>query len=61
MWERWEEWFSDIEETHTSLTVLVHYRSQQPDHSWVNAAGAVMDAAAMSVPRSTRRWTSGRT
>jgi hypothetical protein len=47
MWERWEEWFSDIEETHTSLSVLVHYRSQQPDHSWVNAAGAMMDAAAL--------------
>ncbi len=47
MWERWEEWFSDVEETHTSLTVLVHYRSQQPDHSWVNAAGAMMDAAAL--------------
>jgi len=47
MWERWEEWYSDIEETHTSLSVLVHFRSQQPDHSWVNAAGAMMDAAAM--------------
>jgi len=47
MWERWEEWFSDVEETHTSLSVLVHYRSQQPDHSWVNAAGAMMDAAAL--------------
>ena len=47
MWERWEQWFSELEETHTSLTVLVHYRSQQPDHSWVNAAGAMMDAAAL--------------
>jgi hypothetical protein len=47
MWVRWEEWFSDVEETHTSLSVLVHYRSQQPDHSWVNAAGAMMDAAAI--------------
>ena len=46
-WERWERWFAEIEETHTSLTVLVHYRSQQADHSWVNAAGAIMDAAAM--------------
>lgn len=46
-WERWEQWFAEIEETHTSLTVLVHYRSQQADQSWVNAAGAMMDAAAL--------------
>src|SRR4029079_19677843 len=32
---------------HTSLTVLVFYRSQQSNHSWVNAAGAMMDAAAL--------------
>ena len=47
LWERWEEWFAELEETHTSLTVLVHFRSQQPDRSWVNAAGAVLDAAAL--------------
>ena len=47
LWERWEQWFAEIEETHSSLPVLVFYRSQQHDHSWVNAAGAVMDAAAL--------------
>jgi hypothetical protein len=47
MWERWEQWFAELEETHTSLPVLVFYRSQQNDHSWVNAAGAMMDAAAI--------------
>ena len=47
LWERWEEWFAELEETHTSLTVLVHFRSQQPERSWVNAAGAVLDAAAL--------------
>jgi hypothetical protein len=47
LWERWEQWFAELEETHTSLPVLVFYRSQQPDHSWVNAAGAVMDSAAL--------------
>ena len=47
MWERWEQWFAELEETHSSLPVLVFYRSQQPDHSWVNAAGAMMDAAAI--------------
>jgi hypothetical protein len=47
LWERWEAWFAELEETHTSLTVLVHFRSQQPERSWVNAAGAVLDAAAL--------------
>jgi hypothetical protein len=48
LWGRWEQWFAEIEETHTSLTALVHYRSQQPDRSWVSAAGAMMDAAAIT-------------
>jgi len=47
IWKRWEEWFAEIEETHTSLTVLAHFRSQRAERSWVNAAGAVMDAAAL--------------
>jgi hypothetical protein len=46
-WERWEQWFAELEETHTSLPVLVFYRSQQSDHSWVNASGAMLDAAAL--------------
>lgn len=44
---RWEEWFVELEETHTSLPPLVFFRSPQPDHSWVTAAGAVLDAAAL--------------
>jgi hypothetical protein len=47
MWEQWERWFAEVEETHSSLPVLVFYRSQQPSQSWVNAAGAIMDAAAI--------------
>ena len=39
LWERWEQWFAEVEETHSSLPVLVFYRSQQHDHSWVNAVG----------------------
>lgn len=48
MFEQWERWFAELEETHTSLTVLVHYRSQVPNRSWVNAAGTMMDAAALT-------------
>lgn len=47
LWEHWERWFAELEETHTSLTVLVHFRSQHPDRSWVNAAGAVLDTASL--------------
>ncbi|HEX7353320.1 MAG TPA: hypothetical protein VF288_00620 [Mycobacteriales bacterium] len=43
----WESWFVDIEETHTSFPMLAYFRSPQPDHSWVTAAGAVLDAAAL--------------
>ena len=47
VWEIWEGWFADIEESHTSLPALVFFRSPQPDHSWVTSAGAVLDAAAL--------------
>jgi hypothetical protein len=49
IWSRWEDWFVDIEETHTSIASLVFFRSPQPDHSWVTAAGAVLDGAALYV------------
>ena len=51
LWERWEEWFVDLEETHTSLPVLVFFRSPKPGHSWLTAAGAILDMA--SIMRST--------
>jgi len=47
VWSAWETWFAEIEESHTSLAALVFFRSPQPDHSWVTAAGAVLDAAAL--------------
>lgn len=46
-WPTWESWFVELEETHTSLPSIVFFRSPQPDHSWVTAAGAVLDAAAL--------------
>ena len=49
MWIQWEIWFADLEENHTSLQAIVFFRSPQPDHSWVTAAGAVLDAAALAV------------
>ncbi len=49
VWDDWELWFADVEETHTSLPVLVFFRSPLPQHSWVTGAGAVLDAAALTV------------
>lgn len=46
-WEDWETWFVEIEESHTSLAALVFFRSPQPEQSWVNAAGCVLDTAAL--------------
>jgi hypothetical protein len=48
-WEEWERWFVDVEETHSSLPALVFFRSPQPDHNWVTAAGAVLDSAALTL------------
>ncbi|MDQ6875442.1 MAG: hypothetical protein M3042_10340 [Actinomycetota bacterium] len=49
VWRSWEDWFIDVEESHTSNAVLVFFRSPQPDKSWVTAAGAVLDGAALRV------------
>jgi hypothetical protein len=46
-WSAWERWFVEIEESHTSFPAVVFFRSPQPDHSWVVAAGAVLDGAAL--------------
>lgn len=47
VWKDWEIWFADLEETHTSLAALVFFRSPLPSRSWVTAAGAVLDGAAL--------------
>lgn len=47
VWNQWEQWFVDIEESHTSLAALSFFRSPQPHRSWVTAAGAVLDAASL--------------
>ena len=49
MWVQWEEWFTELEETHTSLAPLNFYRSPHPDRSWVTAAGVILDASALFI------------
>ncbi|MXW42997.1 MAG: hypothetical protein F4138_06225 [Acidimicrobiia bacterium] len=46
-WTEWEHWFIHIEETHQSYPALVYFRSVRADRSWVTAAGAVLDTAAI--------------
>lgn len=49
LWPQWEEWFADIEETHTSQPALVFFRSPLAGRSWVTSAGVVLDAAALKL------------
>jgi len=49
LWHDWEIWFTQLEETHTSLPALAFFRSPQPHRSWITAAGAVLDSAALSL------------
>jgi hypothetical protein len=46
-WPKWETWFADIDESHTTLASLVFFRSSQPDHAWINAAGTILDSASL--------------
>ncbi|MDQ3758259.1 MAG: hypothetical protein M3394_10465, partial [Actinomycetota bacterium] len=49
VWKDWQLWFAELEESHSSMPALVFFRSPQPDRSWVTAAGAVLDGAALLV------------
>src|SRR5579859_2198713 len=49
LWAQWETVFADLEESHTSLAALAFFRSPQSHRSWVTAAGAVLDSAALAV------------
>jgi hypothetical protein len=47
VWPEWERWFIELEETHTSFPALPYFRSTLPQHSWVTAAGVILDVAAL--------------
>lgn len=49
VWAEWEEWFLEIEETHTTHASLSFFRSAYYGRSWLIAASTVLDAAAMIV------------
>ena len=48
-WEEWENWFVDIEESHTSQPSLPFFRSTRTHSSWITSAGTVMDTASILV------------
>ena len=47
LFERWEAWFIDVEESHTSQPSLSFFRSPHPQRSWITAGGCVLDTAAI--------------
>jgi hypothetical protein len=46
-WHTWEEWFTDMAETHLSNSEVIFYRSSQPGTSWITTAGALLDACSL--------------
>jgi len=42
-----DDWFAELEETHTSQPLLNFFRSPSADRSWVTASGAILDAASL--------------
>ena len=42
----WESWGSDLLESHLSYPMLVYYRSQHDNQSWLAALAAIMDTCA---------------
>ncbi len=46
-WRAWEDWFTDMAETHISNSQVIFYRSSQPGTSWITTAGAILDAIAL--------------
>jgi hypothetical protein len=48
-WIEWENWFIELSESHTSLTILSFYRSPEPDNHWVSSARSVLDLAALRI------------
>jgi hypothetical protein len=57
LWRQWEVWFVEVEETHTSTGILSFFRSPNPHRSWVTAAGAVLDTAALRLSVLDTPWT----
>jgi hypothetical protein len=49
LWAEWEDWFVDVDESHSTFPALVFFRSTHPDQSWITTAGAILDSASLFV------------
>lgn len=47
LWTNWEDWFINIEETHTTHPSLVFFQSAYEERSWLSTAGSALDAASL--------------
>jgi hypothetical protein len=47
LFDEWERWFVEVEESHSSQGSLPFFRSPTPDRSWITAAGCILDTAAI--------------
>jgi len=47
----WEHWAAEVLESHLSYPVLLFYRSQHNNQSWLGALTAILDASALIVAR----------
>jgi hypothetical protein len=47
LWAEWEDWFVEIDESHSAFPALTFFRSTHADQSWIVAAGAILDGAAL--------------
>ena len=54
---RGPQWFTEVQETHTSYGSLAFFRSPNPHRSWVTAAGAVLDTASVRLAVVDIPWT----
>ena len=45
MFDEWAGWCAEVYDTHTSLPVLLWFRSKHRGHSWITGLGVVTDAA----------------
>ena len=47
LWQTWIEWFADLATSGSTLSGELYLRSSRWDRSWISAAGAMLDAAAL--------------
>src|SRR5919106_3269479 len=47
LWRRGEQWFLEVQETHTSFPAVVFFRSPLADHFWVTSAGGILYSASI--------------